>query len=95
MTREGFDLALRCQFLAPGRRYAPGRKRPSVASSAEAVDLTVRTGSTFNSATVFGEQRARAAIALGIEVRDVPMLAELNRLVPALSLHFNELLINL
>lgn len=39
-----------------GERYAPGRNRRAVESSADAVDRIARIGFVFNLAAVFGEQ---------------------------------------
>jgi len=53
--------------LGVGKQICTREKSTFGASSADAVDLIVRTGFVFNLATVFGEQLTCAAVALGIE----------------------------
>jgi hypothetical protein len=82
-------------ILGVGKQIYTRRKLTFDCGSADAVDLIVRTGFIFNLATVFGEQLACAAVALGLEVCKARMLGALNRLLPAVPLYFNELLTDL
>jgi hypothetical protein len=72
--------------LGVGKQICTREKSTFGASSADAVDLIVRTGFVFNLATVFGEQLACATIALGIEVCDARMLGPKQSTERAVSL---------